>query len=161
MSRELKAVVLVDGVVYGPGYAQPDDNVAKRITNPIAWGEDAHSDEGHGVPGDPEQQAAGLLPHAPVQLNQATPSEPAGDGGVSPVEPPAADTPSSAVPAGNGTPDGGLVATGEGLAEPARSGKGSTEAAWRAFAESKGVQVSEDADRNEIIAACKDAGAIK
>ncbi len=106
MSRELKAVVVVDGVVYGPGYETPDERVAARIKNPAAWGEQVESDEGHGVPGDHEQLAAGLLPHAPVQPNQVALAEPAGDGGINPLLPPSTDTGSSAVPAGAATPSG-------------------------------------------------------
>lgn len=112
MSRELKTVVVVDGVVYGPGH-QTDipAGVASRITNPAAWGEQVESDEGHGVPGDHEQLAAGLLPHAPVQPNQITLAEPAGDGGINPLLPASADTGSSAVPAGANTPTGVPSAT--------------------------------------------------
>jgi hypothetical protein len=237
VTRELKTVVVVDGDVYGPGYNTViPDYVASRITNPAAWGEDVDSDEGHGVPGDHEQLAAGMQPHAPVQPNQVTPSEPAGQGGLNPSQPGSPDTASSAVPAAGGTPEGGLEghnANGEqsriltsnpgvdegdakdpefksvfdegaapdfltsdvrpeptveqtevveeteqvveepaepdteeaGLQslppEPPRSGAGSGEAAWRAFAESRDVQVSDDDGRAEIIAACKAAGVIQ
>jgi hypothetical protein len=198
-------VVVVDGDVYGPGYiTEIPDHVAKRITNPLAWGEEVDSDEGHGVPGNHEQLASGLLPHTPLQPDQTVPSEPAGQGGVNPAEPASPDTASSAVPAGGGVPEGGLVATGENtapaplaqqetteevvveqtvteqevseepveppaadqfgqalMAEPPRSGKGATTAAWRAYAEQFGVQVDEDADRGAIIAQLKDDGHIQ
>lgn len=41
MSRELSKVVCLDGTVYGPGYVNPPpSDVAERITNPTAWGEE-------------------------------------------------------------------------------------------------------------------------
>lgn len=183
MSRELKNVVIVDGVVYGPGYETPDENVAKRITNPAAWGEPVDSDEGHGVPGDHEQLAAGLLPHAPVQPNQITMAEPAGPGGINPLLPASEETGSSAVPAGVATPTGVRQPTepldersqelpqqpaADGdqrpdglLPEPPRSGKGATTGAWRAYAEQFDVEVDEDADRGDIIARLKNDGHIQ
>ena len=184
MSRELKSVVLIDGVVYGPGYeTKVPDDVAKRIRNPAAWGEEVEVDEGHGVPGNHEQLAAGLLPHSPVQPNQIALAEPAGPGGLNPLLPNSPDTGSSAVPAGVATPTGIGQPTApldersaelpqqpavEGdqradalLSEPPRSGKGATTAAWRAYAEQFGVQVDEDADRGDIIAQLKDDGHIQ
>lgn len=195
MSRELKAVVIVDGVVYGPGYETPDAKVAARIKNPAAWGEPVDSDEGHGLPGNHEQMAAGLLPHTPVQPNQVVMAEPAGDGGVNPLLPAAEDTGSSAVPAGAATPAGVPSATApmiltsnpgmdegdaedpayrledqteittgfdaEAPAEPPRSGKGATTAAWRTYAEQLGVAVDDDAERGDIIARLKADGHIQ
>lgn len=185
MSRELKTVVVVDGVVYGPGH-QTDipAHVASRITNPAAWGEQVESDEGHGVPGDHEQLAGGLLPHAPVQPNQITLAEPAGDGGINPLLPASADTGSSAVPAGAPTPTGAgqptepfdeqpgvlltdqpAVAGGERadaqLPEPPRSGKGATTAAWREYAGQFDVAIDEDADRGAIIDRLRSDGHIQ
>ena len=44
MARELSKVVVLGGHVYGPGYINPPpDDVAERITNPIAWGEEPDS----------------------------------------------------------------------------------------------------------------------
>jgi hypothetical protein len=186
VTRELQTVVLVDGVAYGPGYETPSDQVAARIKNPAAWGEDVDSDEGHGVPGNHEQLAAGLLPHAPVQPNQITMAEPAGPGGINPLLPSSTETGSSAVPAGvanptgirqpdavplderpGGMPQGDQPPLGGGeradgqLSEPPRSGKGATTAAWRAYAEQFGAEVDDDADRAAIIAQLKDSGHIK
>lgn len=45
------------------------------------------------------------------------------------------------------------AADSEGGDEPPRSGKGSGKAAWKAYAESLGVTVGEDDDRDTIIAA--------
>lgn len=47
------------------------------------------------------------------------------------------------------------------MSEPRRSGPGSSESAWRQFAASRGVQVSDDDDRAAIIAACRDAGVVQ
>lgn len=44
---------------------------------------------------------------------------------------------------------------------PPRSGKGSSVEAWRAFAERKGVDVDQDASREDVIAACETAGFIE
>ncbi|WP_406337373.1 hypothetical protein [Streptomyces sp. NBC_00649] len=41
---------------------------------------------------------------------------------------------------------------------PPRSGRGSGIEAWRAFAEQHGVDVAEDATRDDVIAACEAAG---
>jgi hypothetical protein len=44
VSRELSKVVVLNGTVYGPGYINPPpDDVAARITNPIAWGDEPDS----------------------------------------------------------------------------------------------------------------------
>ena len=42
-ARELVTTVYVDGVAYGPGDDVPAD-VAERITNPKAWGEEPDAD---------------------------------------------------------------------------------------------------------------------
>lgn len=47
------------------------------------------------------------------------------------------------------------------LEAPPRSGKGSGAAEWRAFAERKGVDVDQDATREDVIAACEAAGAVE
>lgn len=41
---------------------------------------------------------------------------------------------------------------------PAKAGKGSGKEAWADYAEAHGVSVSDDASRDEIIAACESAG---
>lgn len=43
-------------------------------------------------------------------------------------------------------------------APPPQRGPGSATAAWRAYAARKGVTVADDADRSDIIAACREAG---
>ena len=42
--KGLVTYVHVAGTIYGPGDKVPDD-VAKRITNPAAWGESSDSDD--------------------------------------------------------------------------------------------------------------------
>ncbi|OUD02565.1 hypothetical protein [Streptomyces swartbergensis] len=51
--------------------------------------------------------------------------------------------------------------TGDDLEAPPRAGKGSGVDAWRAFAERKGVDVDQDATREQIIAACEAAGVVE
>lgn len=43
--KALAANVYVDGALYGPAGKKPSDEVAKRITNPKAWGKSAKDDE--------------------------------------------------------------------------------------------------------------------
>lgn len=50
--------------------------------------------------------------------------------------------------------------SGSGGDMPARSGKGSGIEAWRSFAESKGVGVDSGMSRDDIIAACEQAGVL-
>jgi hypothetical protein len=49
---------------------------------------------------------------------------------------------------------------GANVSEPSRSGRGSSIDAWRSFAERKGVSVDSDMSRDDIIAACEQAGAV-
>jgi hypothetical protein len=44
--------------------------------------------------------------------------------------------------------------------EPPRSGAGSGLPAWRAFADSRDVSYPQDAERGDVIAACREAGVI-
>ncbi|MFG2458152.1 hypothetical protein ACGFWE_13925 [Streptomyces sp. NPDC048523] len=50
--------------------------------------------------------------------------------------------------------------TGGDLEAPPRAGKGSGVEAWRDFAARKGVDVDQDASREQIIAACEAAGVV-
>ena len=51
---QLIANVCVDGIYYGPDYVQPPADVAERITNPAAWGDEPQpestGDDDHQVP---------------------------------------------------------------------------------------------------------------
>jgi len=136
MSRELAQVVVMGGDVYGPGYINPPpDDIAKRITNAAAWGE-SKSDTDDGSPQGEE------VVETPVV---AAP----GDGEVTT---PTAPEPTPETPADKAEEDE--------VEAPPRSGKGSGITAWRAFADAKGVSYSEDAERDEIIQACEQAGVI-
>lgn len=46
----------------------------------------------------------------------------------------------------------------EGVGAPPKSGKGSGDEAWRSYAASNGVEVDDDAKRDQIIAALDEAG---
>ena len=54
----------------------------------------------------------------------------------------------------------GTAASSDGVPQPARAGKGSGIDAWRAFAESKGVGVDSGMSRDDIVAACEQAGVL-
>lgn len=41
---------------------------------------------------------------------------------------------------------------------PPKSGRGSSAGAWRDYARANGVEVADDADRDDVIAACVEAG---
>lgn len=131
-ARELTAVVVMGGEVYGPGYINPPPaDVAEQITNPGAWGEEkpvTGSDSPQG--GQTEEPATPSAPPA-----TPAPTEPA----LTPApEPP---------PAQDNEP-------------PPRSGAGSGVEAWRAFATAKGVAYPAGAKREDIIAACENAKVI-
>ncbi|MBQ1122642.1 hypothetical protein [Streptomyces sp. B15] len=49
----------------------------------------------------------------------------------------------------------------ESVEEPPRSGRGSGVDAWRAFAEAHGVAVDDQMSRDDVIAACEQAGLIE
>lgn len=51
-------------------------------------------------------------------------------------------------------------ASGGDVPEPSRSGRGSGLEAWRSFAESRGVSVDSDMSRDDVIAACEQAGVV-
>ncbi|MCB1287417.1 MAG: hypothetical protein KDB47_06920 [Mycobacterium sp.] len=80
----------------------------------------------------PDWAAAQLGPHC----------FPPGQGGAGPTP--------AAVP----EPVGGDTAAGP----PPRSGKGSSESAWRRYADEHGVDVTSLEGRDDIIAACQEAG---
>jgi hypothetical protein len=128
------------------------------------------------VPSEPAGPG-GVNPFEPASPDTASSAVPAGGPAegtlVAPAENPAADQPvvteeesteevvveqTVTEPVFDAEDDAQLEIVGE---EPPRSGKGSGEAAWRAFAEANGVQVSENDGRDEIIAACQDAGVIQ
>ncbi len=132
MARTLNAYVYVNGVGYAPGDAVPDD-VAKKI-GAHAW-----------TDGEPDVQAAGTrgvgdpVPETPVQLggdDAAKDHFPASDDAVEP-----------------GTGDAPAAPSGDLPSAPPRSGRGSGLEAWKAHAEKLGIQVSDSADRDDVMAA--------
>jgi hypothetical protein len=56
--------------------------------------------------------------------------------------------------------DDAVQVSSSGVPEPARSGKGSGLEAWRSFAESRGVGLDSGMSRDDIIAACEQAGVV-
>jgi hypothetical protein len=162
--QELTRLVILDGQVWPAGSVPPAE-VAARITNPKCWApvEDEPSLP-WGPEGMPRISTAGT-PVVPADLATTVPNleEKAGDSAV------VASNPGSVI--GRAETEQPLSETADEVAgddeapplfaEPPRSGKGATEAAWRQYAEGYGVEVPEGADRAEIIAACKDAGLIQ
>ena len=146
-ARELIAVVVTGGVVYGPGYKNPPpDDVAATITNPSVWGEASDVD----VPAADRPVLVEPVEH-PHDVPLVPGAEPDSEPGEAPAEPhtpePAVDTP--AAPAEPVKVDEDEV--------PPRSGKGSGLTAWKAFADAHGVSYPEDASRDDIILACEEA----
>lgn len=133
--RELVAVVVIGGDVYGPGYENPPPaKVAARITNPSAWG-DAD----------------------PVNAEPASP--PGGNTEEPPAEPPAAP-PVPVEPAPETEPAQPATTPAPALPVPPRSGPGSGINAWRAYANACKVAYPADAGREQIIEACEKAGVV-
>lgn len=164
--RALTRLVILDGVVWNEGDVPPPE-VAALIRNPKCWA----PVEADANPWGPEGRRT---PSVDVMNTgqPVIPSEP-GTNGIPNLTEQLADTASSAVvPAAQGTvnglplPDPEPVITDEGAAapvlpEPPRSGRGATEAAWRAYAAQLGVDVASAADRGDIIARLKDDGRIQ
>ncbi|MBQ1047860.1 hypothetical protein KBX50_05225 [Micromonospora sp. C51] len=134
----LASTVHVGGRSYGPDDEVPDD-VARRVTNPKAWegGKAPFTAEGGVVYGPGSQPVDRTNPQATREYAM-TPDEVA------------------AATDGDGDGDGAIK-----VPAPPRAGKGSGADAWAAFAATQGVQVDEGASRDEIIAACEQAGVIE
>lgn len=166
--RVLTRLVILDGVVWNEGDVPPPE-VAALIRNPKCWA----PAEAEANPWGPEGRSTPAMDVMGTS-KPVIPSEP-GTNGIPNLEEQPADTASSAVvPADPGTvnglplPDPEPVVTvpveepaAPVLSEPPRSGKGATEAAWRAYAAQLGVDVAADADRGDIIARLKDDGRIQ
>jgi hypothetical protein len=174
--RELTRLVILDGQVW-PAGSTPPAEVAARIKNPLCW---RPVEDDPPLPWGPEG-----MPSISTASSPVIPAEPAR--GIPNLDEKAGD--SAVVGASTGSVIGRAetdhpltepeqpepaaepklldrIAVDDDeapplLQEPPRSGKGASEAAWRQYAQSYGVQVPEGADRADIIAACKDAGLIK
>lgn len=145
MSRALTRFVLLDGRAWAPGDVPPDE-VAARIRNPLAWSDEA--------------EPTGPVPEPVIVPTVGSAEVPQADLPPAVAGRPGDDTTSgSALPAGEPVERGGITPPA-GLPEPPRSGKGSSEAAWRDYAGRHGVQIDDGADRGAIIAALQDAGVI-
>lgn len=177
--RALTRLVILDGEVWEAGSVPPPE-VAERIRNPLCW----ESIEGdYQLPWGPEG-----MPAVSTASQAVIPAAPAG-GGLPNLQELAGGTEQSGViPADQGNVIGrdpleplgqpNLAGEIEGdvveqpelppattppppSPEPPRSGKGATEAAWRRFAADRDIQVAENADRSQVIAACREAGVIQ
>jgi len=147
MGRELTAVVVMDGGVYGPGYINPPpDHLVARITNPAVWGDE---DEAPAEPASPQGSDA------------PKPEEPSAPPAQEPAEPPAPVEPEApAAPEPVEEPETPVEPKAEPVPVPPRSGAGSGAAAWRAFADYHKVSYPANAGREEIIEACEEAKVI-
>lgn len=134
--RELIAVVVLDGVVYGPGWKNPPpDDVAARILNPSVW---PSADSDSPVDEEPVEVDDEDEPDAPEhETTEPTEPEPAPSG------PTPAPTPVK-----------------EEVDAPPRSGKGSGFPVWKAFADAHGVSSPAGATREDIIDACEAVGLV-
>lgn len=160
--RALTRLVVLDGTVWNAGDVPPPE-VAARIRNPQCWG----PVEVDPNPWGPEGQRT---PTVDV-MDTGTPvvvSEPAANGIPNLTEQPADTASSTVVPAVPGTVNGLPLPSADAeevaapaLPEPPRSGKGATEAAWRAYAGQFSVELPADADRGDIIARLRDDGHIQ
>ncbi|MFD8496334.1 hypothetical protein [Amycolatopsis sp. NPDC059657] len=115
--------------VFGPYSAVPDW-ATEKITNPKVWEVEPERGQASIITEPPPAPPADPVPAAAA--DEAVQQQPVGDGDQSPAAAPT-----------------------EPLPEPPRSGKGSGADAWREYAMSTGWfdSVSEDANREEIIAA--------
>ncbi len=143
MARRLRTDVYVAGLCYEAG-STPDDDIARKITNPLAWEDDVTSP----VPNSNDTS------HIGDGTRVVAEPPPGPSGGPEPR--PAANPADTA-----GEEQTQEFSQGEArLSAPPRSGRGSGTDAWEAFANVHGVDLPPDADRSEIIAACERAGLV-
>jgi hypothetical protein len=168
--RVLTRLVILDGVVWNEGDVPPPE-VAALIRNPKCWA----PVEADANPWGPEGRRTPSVNVMDTGM-PVIPSEPGTNGIPNLTEQPADTISSTVVPAAAGTVNGlplpdpePVVAESEPveemvapvLPEPPRSGKGATEAAWRAYAAQLDVDVTAAADRGDIIARLRDDGRIQ
>lgn len=141
MARVLRRTVITGGVTYPPGTVQTPE-LLERISNPRAW---------EGEP-DPEPTPA---PRKRAARPTQKPVEPAR---APQAEQSAAPTPEETPEVPEETPDEETPPEPEGseqsetLEEPPRGGAGATGDAWREYASALGLEVPEDAGRDDIVA---------
>ena len=175
--RKLAKRVFVDGQWWGPGPVP--DEVAEKIRNPKVWASDDES-AGGGEPtdGDGAREKAGTRSGARLARTVHVDGRPYGPGDQIPdevaarIRNPRAWEGGVLPPEATGAPggSGGQVDPEEPVEEdsgeagrvaaPPRTGRGSGINAWRDFAAAHSVNVPENASREDIIAACENAGLI-
>ncbi|MEF2979099.1 hypothetical protein [Subtercola sp. YIM 133946] len=135
--RTLAAAVHLDGMVYPAGTSVPAE-VAERITNPKAWGDEPTRAES-------SVKTAGKAPKSKGSGKKAEPKA------------------APAAPAG--APDASDTASGEtDLVAPPRVGAGSGTDAWRSYALAAvakaglNIDIPEGTKRDDIVAALEEAG---
>lgn len=162
-ARTLAAAVQV-GTDFYPAGSRPPAEVAKLITNPNVWAP-ADTDGEDGGDGTGAGSSSSSTPAKKKTTKQAakpaasptakTPAEPKTDPeGDAQGEADGENGDGQKVDGetdGQGT-DPGAGEKGEGaLSEPPRSGKGSGLPAWKAYAESLGLEVPGDAQRDDVM----------
>jgi hypothetical protein len=188
--RALTRSVVLGGEVWEAGSVPPPE-VAARIRNPrcwepaeadppLPWGPEGvpavstatqavipAAPAGNGIPNLEEMAGgtvqSGVIPAQPGNVIGRDPSEPFAPAVVTDAVPPVQEP--AEAPWSETEPEPEPVVEEldfqPAQPEPPRSGKGATEAAWRAYAESFGVTVPQSADRGDIIARLKDDGYIQ
>lgn len=146
MPRVLATDVYVAGQRYAAGTTPPDE-IARRITNPAAWGYVV------------EEEVTKVI----AQPQPGNTEPPAPRPGPTPIEVPESGGAGARLTPQLDDPQVKVVEDEEKsrLKAPPRSGKGSGIDAWEAFAAVHGVHTDPGAERAEIIAACEQAGLIE
>lgn len=87
-ARELTAVVVMGGEVYGPGYINPPpDVIAQAITNPACWGEETSDSDDDSPQGGEPETPQDPEPSGPAVPTEPTPTEPEPTSPTLPVPP--------------------------------------------------------------------------
>lgn len=153
MGRKLTTYVWVDDVRYGPD-KQPSAAAAKKITNPDVWADDGQ-DDGDGVSELDVRKAEGMSFGLPDQRTNVEIERVQDDGQDDGQDDETVPEPVTESPASEGDSDQDASAsagTVEAAQEPPRGGPGSGEKAWRAFLTGQGVEVPDEASREDLIA---------
>lgn len=141
--------VWVDGVWYGPNYPDAGDPPAEQVDPDVFDGPDEVAPVDGEAVTTAEQAAAFGSPGDPVETDAQGSTVPRLEG-PDPVAPTVhRDDPDESAPA---------AAPAAGDAPPPRRGRGSSAPVWRAYARTHGVDVADDAERDDVIAACEAAG---
>jgi hypothetical protein len=162
----LRSAVSIDGVMYSAGTVPPDDVLPKVGSHMWVPGfvppTPAASEDSESEPEwDREQEQAPAEPgEVPVEPVGPEPEEESTDEPSAPAATPEGDEEpvSDAPDADQEDADESETPAPQPVGKvPARSGRGSSLAAWLDFAEANGVEVPVDAERHDVIAACEEA----